>query len=67
VNKEMDLVELGSVTVGSIMILTMMALIATEGITYKMKMKSTNKNIPSKTITAIDTEWNVVRLPIKPN
>jgi hypothetical protein len=62
----MDLIELLSVTAGSVIILAIIGSIALEGIKQqKMRGKIDGKNNALKTISAIDANWNKVKVPVK--
>ena len=68
----MDLIEIGSITIGSIIILAIIGSIAFEGIRGRRhnrisKDNNNNNNQPSKTISAIDANWNKVKIQVKPN
>lgn len=56
----MDLIEIGSITIGSIIILAIIGSIAFEGIRRRHNRitKNNNSKHPSKTISAIDANWN---------
>ena len=59
----MDLIEIGSITIGSIIILAIIGSITFEGIRRRNRIRK-NNNQPSKTISAIDAEWNKVEVSL---
>lgn len=63
----MDLIEIGSITIGSIIILAIIGSIAFEGIRRRrnrIRKNNNNSKHPSKTISAIDAEWNKVEVSL---
>ena len=61
----MDLIELLSVTAGSTIILTIIGSIALEGIKQRMRSKIAGKNNALRTISAIDANWNKIKVLVK--